>query len=149
MDLGVFGLLAQLSPLGIDLDRLADLRGLARRHPWRSGFLVLCLFSLAGLPPTGGFLGKFLLFSATVSAGQLALAVLAAIAAAASFYYYFKLAALMYMEAPQQESPEPASPVPPAESLALAVIASALLVLGLFPSWLHRLSTAALDSLIK
>ena len=149
MDLGVFGLLGQLSPLGLDLDSLDGLRGLARRHPWRSGFLVLCLFSLAGLPPTGGFLGKFMLFSAVVSSGHLALAVLAALAAAAAIYYYFKLAALMYMEAPEKGVAEAASTVTPAESSALAVIALGLLLLGLFPSWLHQVTAAALHTLAR
>jgi len=149
MDLGVFGLLGVLSPLRTDLDRLRDMRGLARAFPWRAGLMVLFLLSLAGLPPTGGFVGKIMLFTAAISSGHAVLAVLGAVSAAAAFYYYFKLAATLYMEAPGEDSPLTAIPArpSPAGGLALGVIAAALLELGLFPNWLHSLATAALGSL--
>jgi NADH-quinone oxidoreductase subunit N len=69
MDLGAFGTLTMMSPQRTDLDVLTDCRGLGYEHPWRAALLAVCLFSLAGLPPTAGFMGKFLLFRATIEAG--------------------------------------------------------------------------------
>ncbi|MCB2190628.1 MAG: NADH-quinone oxidoreductase subunit N [Deltaproteobacteria bacterium] len=149
MDMGVFGLVGVLSPLRNDLNRLEELRGLARRHPWLAGFLVLCLFSLAGMPPTGGFVGKLLLFTAVLKAGYPVLALLGALAAAIAFYYYFKVVAAMYLqELPGGPAPSrQTSTVGKAEALALAVIAAALLWLGVFPAWLHDLARAAVAAL--
>ncbi len=149
MDLGVFGLLAVLSPGGGDLDQVRDLRGLARRHPWQAAMLALCLLSLAGLPPTGGFVGKLLLFTAVLRAGHPALAVLAAAAAAAAFYYYFKVAAAMYLKDPAGGAVRPGADqaARAAGILALAAIAVMLLALGLFPAWLHGLASAAVATL--
>ena len=149
MDLGVFGVLAGVSPLGRDLEGLESLHGLARRYPWRAGFLVLCLLSLAGMPPTGGFLGKLFLFTAALRAGHPALALLGVLAAAAAFYYYFKVMAAMYMQPPLEGQPlsEGGQRVELGEGLALAFIAVALLGMGIFPAWLHGLAQAAVATL--
>lgn len=149
MDLGVFGLLGMLSPIRNDLDRLEDLWGLARRFPWQAGFFALCLLSLAGMPPTGGFVGKLLLFTATLQAGHPVLALLGAVSAAAAFYYYFKVMAALYMKAPASGAAQPEinqNPTP-FSVLALALIAAALLFLGIFPAWLHSLAQIAVGTL--
>ncbi|MCB2227939.1 MAG: NADH-quinone oxidoreductase subunit N [Desulfarculaceae bacterium] len=146
MDLGVFGMLGVLSPVRRDLGRLGELAGLARRHPWRAGFLVLCVLSLAGMPPTGGFVGKLFLFTAAIKAGYLGLALLGALGAAAAFYYYFKVVAAMYLQEPPPGAEEPPT-AGPAEVLALGIIAAGLLWLGIFPGWLHGLARAAVATL--
>jgi NADH-quinone oxidoreductase subunit N len=149
MDLGVFGLVTVLSPRDGDLNRLEELRGLSRRHPWLAACLALCLLSLAGMPPTGGFVGKLFLFTSVLKAGYPVLALLGALAAAMAFYYYFKLVALMYMGQPSG-GPAPAEPrqaAGAAEALALAAIAAALLWLAVFPAWLHGLAGAAVATL--
>ena len=149
MDLGAFGLLSILSPLKGDLDRLDDLRGLARRHPWLAGFLVLCLFSLAGMPPTGGFVGKLLLFTAVLRAGHPVLALVGVVSAALAVYYYYKVAAAMYLREPAEASAltDHDSRFRPAEATAMVVIAVALLGLGIFPAWFHGLARAAVMAL--
>ncbi|MCL4502221.1 MAG: NADH-quinone oxidoreductase subunit N, partial [Deltaproteobacteria bacterium] len=78
MDLGAFGLIGSFSPPSArpDLDELADYQGLGYSQPYRSGVLALCLISLAGLPPTAGFMGKFALFRATLHAGYVILAII-------------------------------------------------------------------------
>lgn len=149
MDMGVFGLLAVMSPLRRDLQGLEELRGLARRYPWRAGVLVLGLLSLAGMPPTGGFVGKLFLFMAVLKAGYPILALVGVLAAAMAFYYYFKVVAVMYMEEPAgvASSPPAEAAVTPAEVLALAGIVAVLLWLGIFPTWLHTLAGAAVATL--
>ena len=147
MDLGVFGLLGMLSARSTDPDHIGALRGLATRNPWLSAFLALCLFSLAGLPPTAGFMGKFFLFRSLISAGHYGLGFLAALAAAAAFYYYFKLIVAMYMEEADREGARPAPWFSSFDRLALGLIAVGLMILGLFPSWLLNLSSSAVGAL--
>ncbi len=97
MDLGAFGALATLSEEEADLDGLDDFRGLAFSHPWRSGILALCLISLAGMPPTAGFIGKFALFQAVLQGGFVILAVIGILTVMISIYFYFKVIVALFM----------------------------------------------------
>jgi NADH-quinone oxidoreductase subunit N len=97
MDLGAFGALATLSEEKADLDGLDDFRGLACSHPWRSGILALCLISLAGMPPTAGFIGKFALFQAVLQGGFVILAVIGILTVMISIYFYFKVIVALFM----------------------------------------------------
>ena len=63
----------------------------------RAGLLAVCLFSLAGLPPTAGFIGKFVLFHAAIQAGYVALALVGILAAIVSVYYYLRVMGILYM----------------------------------------------------
>ncbi len=97
MDLGAFGAVAVLSGEDRERDDLEDYRGMGYVHPWRAGLLAVCLFSLAGLPPTAGFIGKFLLFHAAIQAGYVALALVGILAAIVSVYYYLRVMGILYM----------------------------------------------------
>jgi NADH-quinone oxidoreductase subunit N len=97
MDLGAFGILATLSEEKADLDALDDFKGLAYSHPWRAGILALCLLSLAGMPPTAGFIGKFALFQAVLRGGFVILAVIGILTVMVSIYYYFKVIVALFM----------------------------------------------------
>ena len=72
-DLGAFGSLALSSPVAEDRDRLDDFRGLGYSYPGISALLALSLLSLAGLPATAGFIGKFVLFQAAFDRGLVVL----------------------------------------------------------------------------
>ncbi|MFN2225111.1 MAG: NADH-quinone oxidoreductase subunit N, partial [Anaerolineae bacterium] len=72
--LGAFGVVTVLSPAGRDADRVDDYRGLFWRRPWPAALLAACLFSLAGMPLTAGFVGKFYLVAAGVGADRWLLA---------------------------------------------------------------------------
>ncbi|RPJ03574.1 MAG: NADH-quinone oxidoreductase subunit N, partial [Candidatus Aminicenantes bacterium] len=67
MNVGAFGVLAAMSRQGVERTSLADFAGLGRRHPWLAATLAVFLLSLAGFPPTAGFLAKFYVFSAAVA----------------------------------------------------------------------------------
>lgn len=97
MDLGAFGTLATLSEEKADLDGLDDFRGLAYSHPWRAGILAFCLISLAGLPPTAGFIGKFALFRAVLRGGFVILPVIGILTVIVSIYFYFKVIVALFM----------------------------------------------------
>jgi len=97
MDLGAFGIIASLSHEKEDRDVLEAYQGLGYTHPWRSAILTLCLLSLAGFPPTAGFVGKVILFKAVLQAGELSLAVIAMGMAVLSVYLYMKVVVTLYM----------------------------------------------------
>ncbi|MFO0789253.1 MAG: NADH-quinone oxidoreductase subunit N [Pirellulales bacterium] len=135
MTIGVFALLS--AGEGAPLQTDAELRGLARIRPTTSILLAVCLFSLTGLPPTAGFLGKLNLFMSAWSDGtRLAkwLAVLMALNAAISAYYYLRLVALMFLE------PADAEPRPRRTAWApwLAGLVCAVMSIAIFvsPQWL-------------
>ena len=139
MDLGVFGLIGSFSPAQADsdLDRLEDYQGLGYSQPWRAGILAVCLVSLAGLPPTAGFMGKFALFRAVLNSGYPILAVIGILTAIVSLYYYFKVTVSLYMQPAGSEAAIPRCDL--AVGLAGAVILLLILWLGLAPSVLFDL----------
>jgi NADH-quinone oxidoreductase subunit N len=146
MNAGAFGVLAALSGQGEDHDRLSDLAGLGRRHPWLAVCLSVFLLSLAGIPPTAGFLAKFLIFSAAVAKGHVLLAVAAVLASLVSVAYYFKVIVVMYMQGPETE------PVleqdNPALFLVVILCALGVVQLGLWPGHLLDLIRQALTPLL-
>ncbi len=143
MDLGAFGVIATCSASAdADTDALDQFQGFGYSHPWQGAMLTICLLSLAGLPPTAGFMGKFFIFRDVLKAHYTGLAILGIIAAILSLYIYLKVIVTLYMR-PGAES-GPAIPVEirdggfgTAARWAFAVIAFGVLWLGLFPSfWL-------------
>lgn len=88
-------------------DSLDSFRGLAKRSPFLAGTIFFGLLSLAGVPPLGGFFGKFLLLLGAVQSGLRGLALIGALAVAVSLYYYLNIVRLMYFEASSHdERPE-------------------------------------------
>ncbi|MEW6719928.1 MAG: NADH-quinone oxidoreductase subunit N [Thermodesulfobacteriota bacterium] len=132
MNLGAFGaimLAARGEDDGYDIRHLA---GIGFRYPVLGGLLTLFLVSLAGIPPTAGFIGKFYLFGAAVRSGNVLLAVLGVLNSAVSVYYYLRPVVCMYMAPAPADGPVPRSPRT-AFSLALCASAAAVLVLGVAP----------------
>ena len=94
--LGAFGLASHIiseTNVRVTYD---DFKGLAHERPFLAAMMTIFLFSLAGIPSTIGFIGKFYVFTEAINAGYIGLAVLAIIATIVSVYYYFKLIAMMY-----------------------------------------------------
>jgi NADH-quinone oxidoreductase subunit N len=144
MDLGAFGTLATLSAEEEDIDALEDYRGLAYVHPWRSALFTVCLVSLAGLPPTAGFMGKFILFRAVIQARFVVLAALGIVTVIVSIYFYFKIIVALFMHPTERE------PVTPDLDLfariAGIVILALILWLGLLPASLLSIITRIVSS---
>ncbi|MFH0765272.1 MAG: NADH-quinone oxidoreductase subunit N [Calditrichota bacterium] len=78
--------------------QIDDYQGLASRHPGLALAMTLFMVSLAGIPPTAGFFGKFYLFSAAVAAGHITLVVIAVLMSVVSAFYYLRLVVFMYMK---------------------------------------------------
>lgn len=94
--LGAFTAVEAASSREHEADMIEDYRGLGRRAPWLAGGLTISLLSLAGLPLTAGFMGKFVLFAAGGTALQWTLMVLLALNSTISLFYYLKVVSAMY-----------------------------------------------------
>ncbi|MEX0880729.1 MAG: NADH-quinone oxidoreductase subunit N [Thermoanaerobaculia bacterium] len=99
MNFGAFTLVILLESKGYAGESVSDFNGLAQRNMPAAVVMLLFLLSLAGIPPTAGFIGKYYLFTAAMKAGYAWLAVLAVLASAVSLFYYFRIAAAMFFTA--------------------------------------------------
>ncbi len=143
MTLGAFAVLGLMGSEGGDATELSDLAGLAERHPYLAASLALSLLSLAGIPPTVGFVGKFQLFMVAVHEGFVGLAVIGAISGAVGVYYYLRPIVLMYMHPSEGSALE----VGRAARVVLSLVAVAILAFGLLPSALLPFCRVAAASL--
>lgn len=124
-----------------DADRLADYRGLFWRRPWLAAAFGLALLSLAGIPLTGGFLGKFYLALAGLGTRWWWLVVVLAVGSAIGLFYYLRLATIMFRRPSGREATPPLSRV---EAIALAALSLAIVFLGVYPGPLIALIQGAL-----
>jgi len=130
--LGAFGVVTLLSTSGRDADTLDEYRGLFWRRPLVAGIFTLMLLSLAGIPATMGFLGKFYVLAAGASAAQWSLVIILGMTSTIGLFYYLRILVVLYSEAPERETPT--QPVVPASGLVLAVLSALLLWFGLYPA---------------
>ncbi len=105
--------------------------GIGRTNPWIAGAMLIFLLSFAGIPLTGGFIGKFVVFSDAIKAGIGWLAIVGLVASAITAFYYFRLVRLMFFTEPGEESVVVKSEG--LSALAIAVCAIGTLALGVFP----------------
>lgn len=123
---------ARAKGLGEDI---ASLKGIARTSPRLGLAATIALASLAGLPLTAGFMGKFLVIFATVLGGNYAYLAIAIIGAATGFYYYFKVILALYAK----PETEPAKlRLTTLSYLAVIVLVAAILILGVYPDALRQ-----------
>lgn len=111
-------------------ENIEDFNGLAKRSPFLAFGMLTAMASLAGLPFTAGFLGKFYIFNAAVAHRQTTLIVVGVVTVACGFYYYFKVIRAMYWEAPTSEVAPPVSGV---SRLAMTALIGATFVFGIYP----------------
>jgi NADH-quinone oxidoreductase subunit N len=96
MNFGAFTLIILLESKGYAGESVSDFNGLAKRSMPAAVVMLLFLLSLAGIPPTAGFIGKYYLFTAAMKAGYAWLAILAVVMSAVSLFYYFRIASAMF-----------------------------------------------------
>jgi NADH-quinone oxidoreductase subunit N len=134
-NIGAFAVVAYVSSKGEKYVRVEDFAGLAQRQPGMAAMLSIFLFSLIGVPLTGGFFGKFYIFKAALDAHLVWLTVLGLLNSAVAAYYYLRVLVVMYFKEPGEAAE---SIPPPGAALQVAVYGSALgtLLLGIFPGWL-------------
>lgn len=147
MNLGAFGVLAVLSARGAPCATLEDLAGLGSRRPLLAAVMAVVMFSLAGIPPTAGFMAKFYLFSALVHGGYVELAVIGLLFSGVSLYYYLRVVVWMYMRPAAETPAEAAGRLSYTGMTALCLSALAILAVGVFPSELLQLAERAVMTL--
>lgn len=106
---------------------ISDYRGLAAGRPWLAGIMTLALLSLVGIPPLAGFVGKLLLFTATIDAGYAWLAVIGVANTVASLFFYLRVVAPMYFERAPSGAPAPLL----GRAAGVVVVVTGLLIVGL------------------
>jgi NADH-quinone oxidoreductase subunit N len=131
MNVGAFAAVIGLSRTGTEYLELDDYAGIGFRYPWIGGTLSVFLLSLAGFPPTAGFLAKFYVFSAAVRAGLIPLVVIGVLASLVSVFYYLRVVVYMYMREPGREVNIEVDN--PALFLVLFLCLFGVLQLGIFP----------------
>ncbi len=132
MNVGAFGVLIYLGGGGRQMETLEQIKGAGFRYPLLGVAMTVFMFSLAGIPPTGGFLGKFYVFSAAVNRGLISLAIIGVLNSAASAYYYIRVTVQMYMRQSDEQLPGLPFSLPLAAAVLLALYG--VFQLGIAPS---------------
>jgi NADH-quinone oxidoreductase subunit N len=150
MNVGAFIVLTQLSGFDEKLRTLDDFTGLALKRPVLSALFGFFLLSFIGIPFTGGFFGKFYVFSAAVHSGYTWLAIVGLANSGVACFYYLRLLAALYArpatDAPAETTTTTRVTIPTA--LALAATAAATLLLGILPNHILHLTQRAAPSTI-
>jgi NADH-quinone oxidoreductase subunit N len=140
MILGAFGVVMLVSVRGEGHLSLGSYAGLARRAPLLAAALALFLLSLAGIPPTAGFIAKVAVFGAAVQSGYWPLVLIAVISSVIAAFFYIRVIVLMYMQEPA-EAPELERA--PLAGVAVAVPALLTVLFGVLPGLLFNVVTDA------
>jgi NADH-quinone oxidoreductase subunit N len=131
---GAFGLVAHLESQTGRPITLDTIRGLAKNRPGTAAALALFMLSLGGIPATGGFFGKYLVFSVLVRADMIAVAVIGVLLSVVALGYYLRVVVAMYMQPEVEGHGVPAWSRAAAGVMALVCVAM-VLVTGLMPQW--------------
>ncbi len=134
MNIGAFGAVILARTADGENLMISDYAGLGFRKPLLGGFLTLMLLSLAGFPPTAGFVGKFYLFKSAIGAELYLLVIVGAINTAISAFYYLRVVVTMYMREPEEELEF--NPYPSTLVIGLVLAAVGILLIGILPSLL-------------
>jgi NADH-quinone oxidoreductase subunit N len=139
-NLGAFAVVVALERKQNEGTMLDDYKGLAKRSPWLALAMAYFMLSLTGVPPTGGFSGKFFVFRAAIEADLLWLAIIGVVTSVVSGYYYLRVVYLMYMHDGDGEVV-----TQPGLMLALGLTVVATIILGFLPgAWFEITREAAL-----
>jgi NADH-quinone oxidoreductase subunit N len=149
MTVGAFAVVAAAGHGDAEGERgytLQEWAGLGWRRPVLGAAMTLFLLSLAGIPPTGGFLGKYVIFQAAVQADRVPLAIVMAVNAAIAAYYYLRIIVYMYMREPEGE--EQPLPVTPGMATVMVLTSVAVVYIGIAPGALFEMIRGLAGSLL-
>ncbi len=146
--LGAFGIISHIisqTKVRITYD---DFKGLAKERPFLAAAMTIFLFSLAGIPGTIGFIGKFYVFTEAINAGFMSLVILAILATFVSVYYYLKLIAMMYFYPTKEECVSNDFNDKRISTYAIAFLAVATIVGGIGNAVVFFMPSLNIDTLI-
>ncbi len=141
MNIGAFAIIILVGKKGETNGNVSDFAGLGFKKPILALAMTLFLFSLAGVPPAAGFIGKFYLFSGAIQKGYIWLAVIGVLNSAASVYYYLRIMVYMYFKESTEEFEWVKVSVPVA--LALIIAVAGTLIPGVVPSYILQYAQMA------
>jgi NADH-quinone oxidoreductase subunit N len=151
MNVGAFAVITLVGGYDETLRTVDDYQGLAMRHPLIAALLAFFLFSLIGIPFTGGYFGKFYVFASALQAGHVWLAVIGLINSGVACFYYLRLLSSIYAKPDESDDRVPSGPPAVAVSapagLGLILAAAATLMLGILPGRVLHLASSASDRL--
>jgi NADH-quinone oxidoreductase subunit N len=145
-NVAAFGVIALLGTRNAANDELRDFTGLWHFRPALAALMTVCLLSLGGLPPTAGFIGKWYIFSAAVSAGYYGLAIIGVLTSVVSVFFYLRVIVMMYMA---DRDPALAAPAQVGRVGMAALVASIVMILylGVLPSRVLDLAAASIATI--
>uniref|UniRef100_A0A831U3C2 NADH-quinone oxidoreductase subunit N n=1 Tax=Geobacter metallireducens TaxID=28232 RepID=A0A831U3C2_GEOME len=141
MNIGAFAIIILVGKKGEANNNVMDYAGFGTKHPVLALAMAIFLFSLAGMPPTAGFIGKFYLFSGAIKAGYIWLAIIGVLNSAASVYYYLRVLVYMYMKDPVEEFDW--MKLTPAVAICIIIAVVGVLLPGVVPAFLLDLAQQA------
>ncbi len=101
MSVGTFGFVLFMRRAGEQVEEISDLAGLSKTSPRGALFMLLMMFSMAGIPPFAGFYGKFFVFLSAIQSGLYSLAVVGVLTSVIGAFYYLKIVKVMYFDEPK------------------------------------------------
>lgn len=135
-NIGIFALIIAMRRNNQPAETVADLAGMAQKRPWMAALFTMLLFSIAGIPPFAGFIGKVLVLSAAVDAQLYWLAVLGVVAAVVAAAYYLRLLASIWFSPPAaQLHPAGATIMVTATAAAALTFPILVVLLGVVERW--------------
>ena len=146
MNVGAFGVVSMLAKNQNDPQTLDDIAGLGFRRPFYGLALSVCMFSLAGLPPTAGFVSKFYIFKTAVESGHTAVALVGILTSIVSVYYYLRVVYFLYMKEGSDEQTAIDSGVFGVAALTISIVG--ILLIGIYPTPLFERAGAAARALL-
>jgi len=145
MNMGAFGVVIMLRKAGERGEEIADFAGLGKTNKTAAFLMLIFMFSLTGIPPTAGFIGKFYIFKSAVQSGLVWLAVAGVIFSSISAYFYLRVIMVMYMKEPKESIELTTSP---SLALALAISVTAVIYIGVLPSELLDYARASITGIM-
>jgi NADH-quinone oxidoreductase subunit N len=145
MNMGAFGVVIMLRKAGERGEEITDFAGLGKTNKTAAFLMLIFMFSLTGIPPLAGFMGKFFIFKSAVQAGLVWLAVAGVIFSSISAYFYLRVIMVMYMSEPTGSFELTSSP---SLALAMAITVTSVIVLGVYPGDLLDFARASVIGLL-
>jgi NADH-quinone oxidoreductase subunit N len=130
--IGVFGVISLLSTCESEAEKIEDFRGLFWKRPWIAIVFTLSLLSLAGIPVTAGFIGKFYVILEGMKAGLTVLIISMIINSVIGLYYYLRIITTLFSTAGENTLPE----LSLTGNITLGLVGISILILGIYPGWL-------------
>jgi NADH-quinone oxidoreductase subunit N len=141
-NLGAFGVIAFVSAV-TGKENIDDYKGFYKTNPFLTWVLTISLFSLAGIPPTAGFFGKFFLIMAGAGKGNYTLIIIAALNMIISLYYYLKVVKAMFMDS--NEQPIEKLSISTLPKVAMLICVAGVVVVGFIPSIYNYIYSLSLN----